>query len=506
MSVETLNKEQEYYISNIDDWEGNNFFFFQGSIMTGPSGIKPLLLVSISIINPLFVYLYYSSEWVFENINLSFLIISLILLASILFHAVKVSFTDPGILKRRVIPQEKILKKKAFLTVQKGLLVNYKICRGCTIVRPARSHHCGDCDNCVERFDHHCPWLGSCVGKRNYHNFVYMLFFLLLLSILILVCNMVELLVSVSDLKEEYLENLIDKNKENIALSYSLSKKVHCVVSIVFWGLNVVFWLPLFVYHLNLMSSNKTTKEDVFYYFQSGAKVNPFNKESFWRNAFEMLYPDKSRYSLQDIIANNEYNRLDEFARGSIKYIKEINNSQRSDNKDELSDNRGEIRGRKESDTDSLNNKNKNKSSDTNLASNHNPNILTGFLSNNSNKANTNTNTNSNYNSERASLQENAICNTGPKFPSQSKYQGQTIKPLEPIQPEQLSKTHRKSNIANAKSDKKVNAMLRSIQEEKEEDIEVEKEVQDEEASNERPIIKEEEEDEENMNMSNGLN
>ncbi|GAA6021109.1 hypothetical protein JCM11491_004419 [Sporobolomyces phaffii] len=39
------------------------------------------------------------------------------------------------------------------------------------IVRPYRSHRCRHCAAIVLRMDHHCPWVGTCVGARNYKYF-----------------------------------------------------------------------------------------------------------------------------------------------------------------------------------------------------------------------------------------------------------------------------------------------------------------------------------------------
>lgn len=41
------------------------------------------------------------------------------------------------------------------------------------IFRPSRVSHCNICNNCVINFDHHCVWLGTCIGRRNYKMFIY---------------------------------------------------------------------------------------------------------------------------------------------------------------------------------------------------------------------------------------------------------------------------------------------------------------------------------------------
>ncbi|KAI9597864.1 DHHC palmitoyltransferase-domain-containing protein [Syncephalis fuscata] len=52
-----------------------------------------------------------------------------------------------------------------------------RYCHICRRPKPDRAHHCSQCNECVLRMDHHCPWVVGCVGYRNHKLFFLFLFY-----------------------------------------------------------------------------------------------------------------------------------------------------------------------------------------------------------------------------------------------------------------------------------------------------------------------------------------
>ena len=92
-------------------------------------------------------------------------------------------FSDPGVLPKS---KNKYLEKdtksvffgnKSMYYFIRGRKFKVRFCETCNIFRGPGVSHCKKCDNCVENFDHHCPWLGNCIGKNNYFYFFIFLIF-----------------------------------------------------------------------------------------------------------------------------------------------------------------------------------------------------------------------------------------------------------------------------------------------------------------------------------------
>jgi hypothetical protein len=91
------------------------------------------------------------------------------------------TLTEPGALPTNILSPNELKNvntcSKKRLNFINGFRYKLKFCYTCQIIRPPGVSHCKICNICVEKFDHHCPWIGNCIGKNNYKHFLTFLVF-----------------------------------------------------------------------------------------------------------------------------------------------------------------------------------------------------------------------------------------------------------------------------------------------------------------------------------------
>ena len=240
--------------------------------------------------------------------------------------------SDPGILPRQGEDFFYSPNKPLPRCVINGHAFMLTYCYSCSIFRPPRTSHCSVCDNCVERFDHHCIWLGTCIGKRNYRYFyclVACLFFAGIFQIYYSVYYVIKDCIKL-------------KNKESIKLYIIICFSFVTLYDILFI---ILFVGKLFIIHTELVLKNITfyenlkNKLNIFPY-------NPFKRGLFYvfkrhifslqltSNLISYIIKKKQNTNKRDLSnAKNSLNKYDK--KDSIKNSNNSKNTSMKNNIDE---------------------------------------------------------------------------------------------------------------------------------------------------------------------------
>ncbi|KAK4722003.1 hypothetical protein R3W88_012236 [Solanum pinnatisectum] len=248
-------------------WKANNKFLLGGRLIFGPDA-KSLIITFTLILVPVVLFCVFVArnlvlELQRESAGYAILVITIVFTIYVFILLLSTSATDPGIVPRNSHPPEEVLGYDSSASVEtggrpprfkevlvNGLPVRVKYCETCMLYRPPRCSHCSVCDNCVERFDHHCPWVGQCIGKRNYRCFF------LFVSSTALLC------VFIFSISALYLKLLMDDSgtlwKAIQESPASAALMAYCFIALWFVG-------GLTGFHLYLIGTNQTTYENFRY-------------------------------------------------------------------------------------------------------------------------------------------------------------------------------------------------------------------------------------------------
>ncbi|CAF1162818.1 unnamed protein product [Adineta steineri] len=202
------------------------------------------------------IYFIFICPWITNHLWKYIPLIQGLILLFVIENFFLATFTDPGRYSRAPPDENDDSETTFHKTVEiHGTQCRMKWCQTCGFYRPPRCSHCSVCDFCIDTFDHHCPWLNNCVGRRNYRYFI-----CFLLSVLF------HMYVVIS-----FCIYYLLKNHENLS-------NLNTIISIILIIFIILLTIPiggLTAFHFMLIIRGRTTNEQVTGKFKSN--INPFD-------------------------------------------------------------------------------------------------------------------------------------------------------------------------------------------------------------------------------------
>uniref|UniRef100_A0A8D1IUJ7 Palmitoyltransferase n=1 Tax=Sus scrofa TaxID=9823 RepID=A0A8D1IUJ7_PIG len=245
-----------------------------------PAKYIPVATAAALLVGSSTLFFVFTCPWLTRAVSPAVPVYNGILFLFVLANFSMATFMDPGVFPRADEDEDKEDDFRAPLYKNvdvRGIQVRMKWCAPCHFYRPPRCSHCSVCDNCVEDFDHHCPWVNNCIGRRNYRYF-----FLFLLS---LSAHMV----GVVAFGLVYVLN----HAEGLGAAHTtITMAVMCVA-----GLFFIPVIGLTGFHVVLVTRGRTTNEQVTGKFRGG--VNPFTRGCYGNVEHVLCSPLAPRYVVE---------------------------------------------------------------------------------------------------------------------------------------------------------------------------------------------------------------
>lgn len=162
-------------------------------------------------------------------------------------------------------------------------------CGFCGCMQPLRARHCEDCDRCIRKFDHHCPWLDTCVGEGN-HRF----FLMFVISKAIATTWATIIIWQALEFHTGWSEWL----KTNAILLLDL-----CITVTVTVILTILGGLHTYLMAINSTTWEMISRERISYLKNLEDDINPFH-EGYFCNIYRFLF-SKSHRSWEGIYKRN---------------------------------------------------------------------------------------------------------------------------------------------------------------------------------------------------------